>query len=222
MTEILEKISNCVEYGKVDAKSPYPPAMRDQEGAFELTRHALDAGISPTDILETALIPAMSRVGQKFSRNEIFVPQMLMAAKAMSSSMIHIKPYYLSGETKRRGTFIIGTVRGDLHDIGKNLVSMMIEGSGWEIIDLGVDVSTEKFSEAAEKHPGAVIGLSALLTTTMENMRKSVAELKQRFPGTRILVGGAPVTADFCNNIGADFYSPDPQGAVEYLRSLAQ
>ncbi|NLE35537.1 MAG: cobalamin-binding protein [Bacteroidales bacterium] len=221
MTEILERISTCVEYGKVDLKSPYPPAMKDQEGAFELTRHALDAGISPGIILEEALIPAMSRVGQKFSRNEIFVPQMLMAAKAMSSSMIHIKPYYLSGETKRKGTFIIGTVKGDLHDIGKNLVSMMIEGAGWEIIDLGVDVSTEKFIEAADDHPGAVIGLSALLTTTMENMRRSVAELRERFPDLKILIGGAPVTAEFCQKIGADHYSPDPQGAVEYLNQLS-
>lgn len=221
MTELLERISSCVEYGKVDIKSPYPPSMKDQEGAFELTRHALDAGIKPGVILEEALIPAMSRVGQKFSRNEIFVPQMLMAAKAMSSSMSHIKPYYLSGETKRKGTFIIGTVKGDLHDIGKNLVAMMIEGAGWEIIDLGVDVGTEKFSEAVEKHPGAVLGLSALLTTTMENMRKSVSDLRERFPGLRIMVGGAPVTEEFCLKIGADFYSPDPQGAVEYLKTLA-
>jgi len=219
--ELLEKLSVCVEFGKIDVKSPYPPAMRDQEGAFELTRNALDSGISPGEILEEALIPAMSRVGQKFSRNEIFVPQMLMAAKAMSSSMIHLRPYYLSGHTKRKGTFIIGTVTGDLHDIGKNLVAMMIEGSGWEIIDLGVDVSTDKFIHAAEKHPGAVIGLSALLTTTMENMKKTVAALREKHPGTRILIGGAPVTAEFCTKIGADFYSPDPQGAVEYLKELA-
>ena len=222
MSELLEKISVCVEFGKIDIKSPYPPSMKDQEGAFELTRIALDAGISPGEILEEALIPAMSRVGQKFSRNEIFVPQMLMAAKAMSSSMIHLRPYYLSGETKRRGTFIIGTVTGDLHDIGKNLVAMMIEGSGWEIVDLGVDVSTDKFIQAAVSHPGAVIGLSALLTTTMENMRKTVAGLRQKFPDMKILVGGAPVTADFCEKIGADFYSPDPQGAVEFLKTIAQ
>jgi methanogenic corrinoid protein MtbC1 len=221
MTELLEKISSCVEYGKVDINSPYPPAMKGQEGAFELTRQALDAGINPGEILETALIPAMSRVGQKFSRNEIFVPQMLMAAKAMNSSMIHIRPYYLSGQTKRRGTFIIGTVTGDLHDIGKNLVAMMIEGAGWEVLDLGVDVSTEKYILAAEKNPGAVIGLSALLTTTMENMRKTVAILKGKFPETKILVGGAPVTAEFCERINADFYSPDPQGAVDYLKTIA-
>jgi methanogenic corrinoid protein MtbC1 len=222
MTEILEKLSTCVEFGKIDIKSPYPPSMKDQEGAFELTQNALVAGVSPGEILEEALIPAMSRVGQKFSRNEIFVPQMLMAAKAMSSSMIHLRPYYLSGQTKRKGTFIIGTVTGDLHDIGKNLVAMMIEGSGWEIFDLGVDVSTDKFIQAAEKHPGAVIGLSALLTTTMENMRKTVTGLRDKFPEIKILVGGAPVTAEFCEKIGADYYSPDPQGAVEFLKKIAQ
>jgi methanogenic corrinoid protein MtbC1 len=222
MTDLLEKLSTCVEFGKIDIKSPYPPAMKDQDGAFELTKKALDSGISPDDILEEALIPAMSRVGRKFSRNEVFVPQMLMAAKAMSSSMIHLKPYYLSGQTKRRGTFIIGTVTGDLHDIGKNLVAMMIEGAGWEIIDLGVDVSIDKFIQAAEKHPGAVIGLSALLTTTMENMRKTVFALKEKNPDLKILVGGAPVTAEFCTKISADFYSPDPQGAVEYLKKISQ
>jgi methanogenic corrinoid protein MtbC1 len=221
MTELLEKISVCVEFGKIDIKSPYPPAMKGQEGAFELTKSALDSGISPGEILEEALIPAMSRVGQKFSRNEIFVPQMLMSAKAMSSSMMHLKPYYLNGQAKRRGVFIIGTVTGDLHDIGKNLVAMMIEGAGWEIIDLGVDVSADKFMQAADKYPGAVIGLSALLTTTMENMRKTVSSLRGRNPGQKILVGGAPVTAEFCAKIGADFYSPDPQGAVEYLKTLA-
>jgi methanogenic corrinoid protein MtbC1 len=221
MTDLLEKLSVCVEFGKIDIKSPYPPSMKDQMGAFELTKSALEEGISPTEILEEALIPAMSRVGQKFSRNEIFVPQMLMAAKAMSSSMSHLKPYYLNGQAKRRGVFIIGTVTGDLHDIGKNLVAMMIEGAGWEIIDLGVDVSADKFMQAADKHPGAVIGLSALLTTTMENMRKTVTSLRSKNPAQKILIGGAPVTAEFCNKIGADFYSPDPQGAVEYLKTLA-
>lgn len=221
MTELLEKLSVCVEFGKIDIKSPYPPALKGQEGAFEITKNALDSGISPSEILEEALIPAMSRVGQKFSRNEIFVPQMLMAAKAMSSSMVHLKPYYLSGQTKRKGTFIIGTVTGDLHDIGKNLVAMMIEGAGWEIIDLGVDVSVDKFIQAADKYPGSVIGLSALLTTTMENMRKTVIALREKHPHQKILVGGAPVTSEFCTKIGADFYSPDPQGAVDYLKSIS-
>lgn len=221
MTEILIKLAACVEFGKVDINSPYPPEMKGQEGAFELTKQALDRGITPGIILEDALIPAMSRVGQKFSRNEIFVPQMLMAAKAMSSSMGHLKPYYLNGQAKRKGIFIIGTVTGDLHDIGKNLVAMMIEGAGWEIIDLGVDVSIDKFIRALDDHPGSVMGLSALLTTTMENMRKTVDAVRAKYPAQKILVGGAPVTREFCSKIGADFYSPDPQGAVEYLKTLA-
>jgi len=221
MTDLLIKLATCVEFGKVDINSPYPPEMKNQEGAFELTKSALDSGVTPGIILEEALIPAMSKVGQKFSRNEIFVPQMLMAAKAMSSSMIHLKPFYLNGQTKRKGTFIIGTVTGDLHDIGKNLAAMMIEGGGWEVIDLGVDVSIDKFMQAVEKYPGAVLGLSALLTTTMENMRKTVIALREKHSDLKILIGGAPVTDEFCQKIGADFYSPDPQGAVEYLKTLA-
>ena len=221
MNDILKKISRCVETGKTDRNSPYPPDMKGQEGADELTKQALDEGIRPDDILENALIPAMAEVGDRFSRKEIFVPQMLMAAKAMNSAMKHLKPFFQSGETRRKGKFIIGTVSGDLHDIGKNLVAMMIEGGGWEIIDLGVDVGTEKFLKAIEENPGAVIGLSALLTTTMENMKKTVDSIKEKHSGTKILVGGAPVTREYCEKIGADFYSPDPQGAVNYLKQLA-
>jgi methanogenic corrinoid protein MtbC1 len=194
--------------------------MKDQDGENELTKKALDNGIKPTEILENALIPAMAIVGNKFSRNEIYVPQMLMSAKAMHGAMVHIKPYFLSGETKRKGTFIIGTVSGDLHDIGKNLVSMMVEGGGWEVIDLGVDVGTEKFLKAIDENPGAIVGLSALLTTTMENMKKTVTAIKEKLSGSKILVGGAPVTKEYCEKIGADFYSPDPQGAVNYLKQL--
>ena len=163
----------------------------------------------------------MANVGNKFSRKEIYVPQMLMSAKAMGGAMLHLKPFFQSGETKRKGTFIIGTVTGDLHDIGKNLVSMMVEGGGWEVIDLGVDVGTEKFLKALDENPGAVIGLSALLTTTMENMKKTVIAIKEKHSDSKILVGGAPVTKEYCEKIGADFYSPDPQGAVNYLKNLA-
>ena len=144
-----------------------------------------------------------------------------MSAKAMSAAMVHLKPFFQSGETKRKGTFIIGTVTGDLHDIGKNLVAMMVEGGGWEVIDLGVDVGPDKFIKAIEERPHAVVGLSALLTTTMENMKKITADIKARHSSTKILVGGAPVTQDYCSRIGADFYSPDPQGAVNYLNTLA-
>jgi len=221
MNEILTKISRCVETGKTDKVSPYPPDMKGLDGADELTKQAIEEGIKPDQILENALIPAMAVVGDRFSRKEIYVPQMLMAAKAMNSAMKHLKPFFQSGETKRKGKFIIGTVSGDLHDIGKNLVSMMIEGGGWEVIDLGVDVGTDKFLKAIDENPGAVVGLSALLTTTMENMKKTVVLLKEKIPDVKILVGGAPVTREYCEKIGADFYSPDPQGAVNYLKQLA-
>jgi methanogenic corrinoid protein MtbC1 len=220
MNEILQKLSHCIESGKTDKASPYPPNLKGEDGADELAKLALESGVSPNEILEDALIPAMAIVGNKFSRKEIYVPQMLMAAKAMNSAMKHLKPFFQSGETKRKGKFIIGTVSGDMHDIGKNLVAMMIEGGGWEVVDLGVDVSTDKFLKAIGDNPDAVIGLSALLTTTMENMRKTVVAIRENYTNKRILVGGAPVTMEYCQQIGADFYSPDPQGAVNYLNQL--
>jgi methanogenic corrinoid protein MtbC1 len=219
--ELLSRIATCVEFGKVNQAAPYPPDMKGQVGADELTKQALESGIPPSDILNLALIAAMERVGQKFTEHKIFVPQMLIAAKAMNAAMQHMKPYFGSGDLKRKGTFVIGTVLGDLHDIGKNLVAMMIEGSGWEVIDLGVDVKTTKFVDAIEKNPGCVLGLSALLTTTMANMENTVKELREKYPNLKILVGGSPVSTEFCEKIGATFYSPNPQGAVEYLKSIA-
>jgi methanogenic corrinoid protein MtbC1 len=221
MEEILVKLLEAVEFGKVDKKSPFPPQMKGQDGSHELTINAIEAGIKPQQILENALIPAMERVGKKFSECKIYVPQMLMSAKAMGASMFQLKPYFASGDIKTKGTFIIGTVKGDLHDIGKNLVAMMVEGGGWSIIDLGVDVGTERFLEALKTNPEAVIGLSALLTTTMVNMGEIVAKIKDQRPETKIVIGGAPVTNEFCQKIGADFYAPDPQRAVEYLNKIA-
>jgi methanogenic corrinoid protein MtbC1 len=220
MSELIERIAHCIEFGKINAISPYPPDMRGQDGADELTKKALAEGIDPGRILNEGMVIGMERVGKKFSENKVFVPQMLMSAKAMSTAMLHIKPFFLSGSVKRKGTFIVGTVAGDLHDIGKNLVGMMIEGAGWEVIDLGVDVNAEKFVAALKEKPGSSIGLSALLTTTMVNMEKIVVEIRKVAKDTKILVGGAPVSNDFCSKIGADFYSPDPQGAVNYLNQL--
>ena len=221
METLLAKLGEAVENGKVDKNSPYPPQMKGQDGADELAKEAIDTGVDPTSMLTEALVPAMDRVGQKFSENKIFVPQMLMSAKAMGAAMNHLKPFFQSGDVKTKGTFIIGTVKGDLHDIGKNLVAMMVEGGGWTIIDLGVDVNEDTFNQTISDNPGAVVGLSALLTTTMANMEGIVKKIKEVHPDTKVLVGGAPLNDDFRAKIGADFYSPDPRGAVEYLKEIA-
>jgi methanogenic corrinoid protein MtbC1 len=220
MNELLNKIAHCVEFGKINKSSPYPPDLRGEDGADELTHQALSEKIAPDDILKKALVPAMERVGAKFRENKIFVPQVLMSAKAMNTAIRHLKPFFQSGEVKRKGTFIIGTVAGDLHDIGKNLVAMMVEGNGFEVVDLGTDVGAERFIIALKEHPGSAIGISALLTTTMVNMGNIVVEVKKAVPGTKVAVGGAPLNEDFRKKIGADFYSPDPQGVVEYLNSI--
>ena len=217
MDDILQRIATCIERGKVNAASPYPPDLKGQDGAHELTKAALDMGISPNEVLAQGLVVGMNAIGRKFSENKVFVPDLLMASKAMQAAMVHLKPFFESGEAQHRGTFIVGTVQGDLHDIGKNLVSMVMEGGGWEVIDLGVDVSTEKFLDALKSHPGSAVGLSALLTTTMVNMEKTVAAVRAQSPNTKIIVGGAPLTAEYAKKIGADAYAPDPQGALDYL-----
>jgi len=223
MEELLARIAHCIEFGKVDRDSPYPPDLRGQDGADELTREALDRGIPPERLLDEGFVVGMDRVGRKFAERLIFVPQMLMSARAMSTAMRHLKPYFTAGSVKRKGTFVIGTVTGDLHDIGKNLVAMMVEGTGWQVVDLGVDVGAERFAEEIGRHEGRLaVGLSAMLTTTMLGMRDIVADLRSRFPDLPILVGGAPVNEAFRVEIVADFYSRDPQGAVEYLSGLAR
>jgi len=221
MNDYIERISMAIQRGKVDIKSPYPPDMKGEPGADELTREALDNGVMANNILTEAMIPAMGIVGELFKNKKLFVPQVLMSARAMNSAMLHLKPYFTSGEIKQRGTFIIGTVAGDLHDIGKNLVAMMIEGSGWKVVDLGTDVKTEKFIDAIIENPGCIVGMSALLTTTMESMEKSVRELRSSFPEQKILVGGAPLNKEFAQRIGADLYAPNPQVAVEYINSIS-
>lgn len=220
MEDLLQKLTDCIVSGKINKTSPYPPDMAGQDGASELACRALEEGIRAKHILD-ALISGMTEVGNRFSRNEIFVPQMLMSAKAMHAAMEHLKPAFESGAARRKGTFIIGTVQGDLHDIGKNIVAMFIEGNGYEVIDLGVDVAPERFLEEIEKHPGCVVGLSALLTTTMINMKKTVEQIRDRYPGQVVCIGGAPVTERFREEIGADLYSPDPQGAVAFLKKMA-
>lgn len=220
MDTTLEKLFECVEFGKINLAANYPPQMKGQPGADEYTKEALEKGIIPNDIMNQALIPAMNKVGQKFTDNQIFVPQMLLSAKAMNASMEHLKPYFSSGEVKRKGTFILGTVFGDLHDIGKNLVGMMVEGAGWEVIDLGIDVKTEKFVETLQQYPTAVVGLSALLTTTMTNMEPIIKAIKDVSPSTKVIVGGAPLSQDFASSIGADGYGKDPQESISWLETV--
>ncbi|MDD5183826.1 MAG: corrinoid protein [Paludibacter sp.] len=219
--ELLEKLSECVEFGKINLASPYPPQMKGLPGADEITKEALEAGVTPTEILNDALITAMNKVGQKFSENKIFVPQMLLSAKAMSASMMHLKPFFANGSVKRKGTFILGTVYGDLHDIGKNLFGMMVEGAGWEVIDLGIDVKIEKFVEAVLQNPHAVVGISALLTTTMVHMKPVIDAIRIAVPETKIIVGGAPLSAEFASSIGADGYGKNPQEGIMWLDKIS-
>lgn len=218
MNQIVGQIRNCIERGKINNKSPYPNDMQGMDGADELTVQALDQEIGPDEIL-SACNDAMEIIGEKFSRNEVFVPELLMAAKAMQTVMNHLKPYFQSGVVKSKGKFIIGTVAGDLHDIGKNLVSMVVEGNGWEVIDLGVDVKPIKFVEAITNNPESIVGLSALLTTTMVNMATTINEIKEKYPNTIVVVGGAPLSKESADKMGADGYASDPQDAVKLLNS---
>jgi 5-methyltetrahydrofolate--homocysteine methyltransferase len=220
MDNILEQIAICVENGKINMNSPYPPAMKGQPGADEYTLQALENGISPSEILSKGLIAGMGRIGVKFRENKVFVPQVLMSAKAMNAAMSHLKKFFVDGSVQYKGKLIIGTVEGDLHDIGKNLVSMIAEGNGYEIIDLGVDVSAEKFIGAIRENPGAFVGMSALLTTTMLNMEKINQAIKAAYPDVITCVGGAPLNGEFARKIGADYYTDEPQALVEILDGL--
>lgn len=220
MDDILEQIALCVENGKINQSSPYPPIMKGQLGADELTLQALEEGTAPSDVLSKGLIVGMGRIGTKFRENKVFVPQVLMSAKAMNVAMAHLKSFFMDGSVKRKGKIIIGTVEGDLHDIGKNLVSMIAEGNGYEVIDLGVDVTADKFIEAIKMNPGAFVGMSALLTTTMVNMEKINKLIKSEFPEVITCVGGAPLNDDFAKKIGADYYTNEPQALVEILDKL--
>ena len=220
MDNILEKIALCVEKGKVNISSPHPPEMLGKEGVDELTQRAIESGIKAHDLLARSLITGMKRVGEKFRCNEIYLPDVLMAAKAMDSGMEHLKPFFQSGDLEYKGKIVLGTVAGDLHDIGKKIVGMFFEGGGWEVIDCGVDVSHEMFLSAIKDHQPQAVGMSALLTTTMVNMADTTKAIKSMFPKVKVIVGGAPVTHDFAGKIGADIYSPDPQGAIDTLNEV--
>jgi 5-methyltetrahydrofolate--homocysteine methyltransferase len=193
----------------------------DMGGAKAGVQMALDAGIAPGDILHTALIPAMGEVGRLFEEGEYFVPEMLIAARAMKAGLEILKPLLVDSGVEPVGRVAIGTVKGDLHDIGKNLVAMMLEGAGFEIVDLGTDVAPDKFVDAVQN--GAdIIGLSALLTTTMPSMESTVkaivdAGLRDQ---VKIIIGGAPVTHEYAQKIGADGYAPDASQAASLAKGF--
>ncbi|MDR1303620.1 MAG: corrinoid protein [Verrucomicrobiales bacterium] len=186
----------------------------------ELVKQCVDAGEDAKSILENRLVPGMAIVGERFKKNEIFVPEMLVAARAMKEAVKILEPLLVAAGVKPEFTAVIGTVEGDLHDIGKNLVAMMWKGANIDVIDLGVNVAPAKFVEAAQQHKPHLIGLSALLTTTMPSMKTTVAALKQSGSTAKVCIGGAPITQAYADEIGADGYSRDAGSAVDVALAL--
>ncbi len=193
----------------------------NRKEAVEITKTLLAAGMKPLDIVEKGLVPGMAEVGEKFKNNQIFVPEMLIAARAMKEAMAILEPLLVQAGIKPKFTAIIGTVQGDLHDIGKNLVAMMWKGANFGVIDLGTNVPPEKFAAAAKEHNAQLVGLSALLTTTMPAMKTTIEAIKKAGLHTvKVIIGGAPITQEFANEIGADGYAPDAASAVDVARQL--
>ena len=201
---ILTEISELLQKGKANE-------------VREVAQKGLDEGLSAKNILEDGLMPGMAIIGDKFKKNEVYVPEVLIAARAMNAGIEVLKPHMAAGDIANKGTVILGTVKGDLHDIGKNLVKIMMEGKGLNVIDLGIDVPAEKYVEAVKEHSANVVACSALLTTTMTEMENVVKALEEA--GIRdnvtIMVGGAPVTQSFCDSISADTYAPDAASAAD-------
>ncbi|MGB8717664.1 MAG: corrinoid protein [Desulfobacterales bacterium] len=192
----------------------------DEETVKAQTRAELDGGTDIATILNEGLIAPMDVVGERFSAGDLFIPEMLKAAQVMKKGLEILKPHLTAGQSRSKGTVVIGTVKGDLHDIGKNLVAMMLEGAGFEVVDLGVDVSSERFVQTATEKNADVIGLSALLTTTMPSMDSTVKAVKEAGLAVKTIVGGAPVTQAFADTIGADGYSADAAGAVKLVKQI--
>ena len=205
--EILNEISTLLQKGKAkDVK--------------ELVTKALDEGIPAQQILDEGLLSGMNVIGEKFKNNEVFVPEVLIAARAMNAGVEILKPVLVAGGTEAKGVAVLGTVKGDLHDIGKNLVKIMLEGKGLEVVDLGVDVSADQFVSAAKEHDADVICCSALLTTTMGEMKEVVDKVKSEGLDVKVMIGGAPVTQSYCDQIGADRYTSDAASAGEGALTL--
>jgi 5-methyltetrahydrofolate--homocysteine methyltransferase len=209
MSEVLGKMAESLIAGKV-------------EEVTDLTRQALDANISSKDILEKGLLAGMEVVGKRFKANEMFIPEVLRCAKCMHGAMEILRPLLAESGVETAGTFVIGTVKGDLHDIGKNLVGMMFEGAGFQVVDLGIDLEPAAFVEAIKKHKASLFGMSALLTTTMPKMSETINAINEAGirDQVKIMIGGAPVTAEFAKEIGADAYASNAASAVDKGKEL--
>jgi 5-methyltetrahydrofolate--homocysteine methyltransferase len=209
MAEVLEQLAKELFAGNA-------------KGVAELTNKALAEGLKPSEVLNDGLIKGMGEVGVKFKANEIYVPEVLIAARAMKSGMEILKPKLAESGVEPVAKMIIGTVKGDLHDIGKNLVAMMMEGAGFEIIDLGIDVPAEKFIQAMKDNKPQVVGMSALLTTTMVQIKENIKAFNDAGvrSNVKVLIGGAPVTQKFTDEVGADGYAPDAASAVDKVKEL--
>ena len=194
----------------------------DDNGVSELTQKALDEGLRPEEVLRGGLLAGMDRVGVDFRDDKLFIPEVLIAARAMHAGMDILRPFLVGSDISFSGKVVIGTVEGDLHDIGKNLVAMMLEGGGFEIVDIGTDVPPDGFVEAIKEEEPDLVGMSALLTTTMQSMKRTIVALEEAGlrENLKVIVGGAPVTQEFANEIGADGYAPDAGSAVELARSI--
>ena len=205
----LNKVSEALQRG-------------DAEKVGELVKKALEEKLTPKDILENGLIKGMDIIGAKFKKNEVYVPEVLIAARAMHAGMDILRPKLVETGVKNIGKVAIGTVKGDLHDIGKNLVKMMLEGAGFEVIDLGTDVSVDKFVEVVKVHQPNIVGMSALLTTTMVNMPEVIKALEAAGlrDKVKIMIAGAPITQNYADQIGADGYSPDAASAVDKAKTF--
>ena len=218
--EILTQIAECVQAGKSDAAADIPRGSKGRPGVAEYVEQAIARKVPAQAILTEGLMAGLQVIGRKFAANEVFIPEVLISARAMHAGMGKLKPLFAGQDLPNRGVLVIGTVRGDLHDIGKNLVGMLFEGAGYKVVDLGVDCGPEKFLGAVEEHPGCVVGLSALLTTTMTAMRDTVQAIRERSPKTITIIGGAPVTDAFAREIGASGYAPDPATAITVVDRL--
>jgi 5-methyltetrahydrofolate--homocysteine methyltransferase len=192
----------------------------DQNTAVEITKSALDEGTAAESILKDGLIAGMDVIGGRFKKNEVYIPEVLIAARAMKSAMEFLEPELVKAGVKPIGKFLIGTTQGDLHDIGKNLVAMMLKGAGFEVIDIGVDISPGKFVEQTKATGIQLVGMSALLTTTMPAMEKTIKALKNAGVSAKVMIGGAPVTQGYADKIGADGYAADAASAVDVAKNL--